>query len=144
MRHPGACAVVAITGNADILLVRQFRPALRAETLEVPAGLLDVEGESPRDCAVRELVEETGHDARNVRSLGSFLTSPGMTDERFHLYRADAVPIAGAPPEKGIEIVRMPFASALRQVETGGLQDVKTALAITLAAREDKGAGASR
>jgi ADP-ribose pyrophosphatase len=144
VRHPGACAVVPITADGDILLVRQFRPALRADTLEVPAGLLDVEGESPHDCAVRELVEETGHEARNVRSLGSFLTSPGMTDERFHLYRADAVPIADARREEGIEIVRMPFWRALQQVETGGLQDVKTALAITLAAREDEGAGESR
>jgi ADP-ribose pyrophosphatase len=143
VRHPGACGVVAITEEGDILLVRQFRPALRAETLEVPAGLLDVEGESPRDCAVRELVEETGHEARNVRSLGSFLTSPGMTDERFHLYRADAVPIADAAREEGIEIVRMPFASALQQVEAGTLQDVKTALAITLADREDEGSGES-
>jgi hypothetical protein len=67
-----------------------------------------------------------------------------MTDERFHLYRADAVPIADARREEGIEIVRMPFWRALQQVETGGLQDVKTALAITLAAREDEGAGESR
>jgi ADP-ribose pyrophosphatase len=138
VRHPGACAVVAITREGDILLVRQFRPALRAETLEIPAGLLDVEGESPRDCAVRELVEETGHEARNVRPLGSFLTSPGMTDERFHLYRAEAVPIPGRDGEEGIEIVRMPFASAVERVATGELQDVKTALAIVLAGREDE------
>jgi ADP-ribose pyrophosphatase len=134
VRHPGACAVVAITGDGDILLVRQFRPALRTETLEVPAGLLDVEGESPRDCAVRELVEETGHQARNVRSLGSFLTSPGMTDERFDLYRADAAPIAGEDGEEGIDIVRMPFAEAVLRASGGELQDVKTVLAILLAA----------
>jgi len=138
VRHPGACAVVAITEAGDILLVRQFRPALRVETLEVPAGLLDVPGESPRDCAVRELVEETGHEARNVRSLGSFLTSPGMTDERFHLYRAEAVPIPGSAGEEGVEIVRMPFASAVEQAAGGVLQDVKTVLAIVLAAREDE------
>ena len=137
VRHPGACAVVAITADEDILLVRQFRPALRVSTLEVPAGLLDVEGESPRDCAVRELVEETGHEARNVRSLGSYLTSPGMTDERFHLYRADAAQIPGNVGEEGIEIVRTPFARAVEQVVSGELQDVKTVLAILLAARED-------
>ncbi|MFL5768144.1 MAG: NUDIX hydrolase [Actinomycetota bacterium] len=138
VRHPGACAVVAITKEGDILLVRQFRPALRSKTLEVPAGLLDVEGESPRDCAVRELVEETGHEAHDVRSLGSFLTSPGMTDERFHLYRADATPIPDSAGEEGIQIVRMPFGRAVEQASSGELQDVKTVLAILLAAREDE------
>src|SRR5207244_3684497 len=68
LRHPGACAVVAVTEENEVLLVRQFRPAIRRSTLEVPAGLLDVTGESARDCAVRELVEETGHEARDVRS----------------------------------------------------------------------------
>ena len=133
VRHPGACAVAAITAEGDIVLVRQFRPALRSETLEVPAGLLDVEGESPRDCAVRELLEETGYEARDVRSLGSFLTSPGMTDERFHLYRVDAVPTSRHEPEEGIEIVRMPFARAVEQARSGGMEDVKTVLALLLA-----------
>jgi len=142
VRHPGACAVAAITAEGDIVLVRQFRPALRSETLEVPAGLLDVEGESPRDCAVRELLEETGYEARNVRPLGSYLTSPGMTDERFHLYRADAAPIPGRNGEEGIEIVRMPFSRAIEQAAAGELRDVKTVLAILLAGREDERAGA--
>ena len=78
-------------------------------------------------------MEETGHEARDVRSLGSFLTSPGMTDERFHLYRVDAVPTSRHEPEEGIEIVRMPFARAVEQARSGGMEDVKTVLALLLA-----------
>jgi ADP-ribose pyrophosphatase len=133
LRHPGACAVVATTPEDDLLLVRQFRPAIRRSILEVPAGLLDVEGEAPVDCAVRELVEETGHMASDVRSLGSFLTSPGSTDERFHLFRARATPTPGREPEAGIEIVRMPFPDALARARAGEIEDVKTVLAILLA-----------
>jgi ADP-ribose pyrophosphatase len=133
LRHPGACAVVATTPEDDLLLVRQFRPAMRRSILEVPAGLLDVEGEDPAACAVRELVEETGHNAVDVRSLGSFLTSPGSTDERFHLFRANAIPAPGRGSEEGIEIVRMPFPDALAQARSGEIEDVKTGLAILLA-----------
>ncbi len=133
LRHPGACAVVATTPADDLLLVRQFRPAIRRSTLEVPAGLLDVKGEDPAECAVRELMEETGHTAVDVRSLGSFLTSPGSTDERFHLFRAAATPTLGSEPEEGIEIVRMPFPEAFARARAGEIEDVKTVLAILLA-----------
>jgi ADP-ribose pyrophosphatase len=133
LRHPGACAVVAVTPDDEVVLVRQFRPAIRRSILEVPAGLLDVEGEAPVDCAIRELMEETGHTASDVRSLGSFLTSPGMTDERFHLFGASAVRHNGREPEEGIEIVSMPFEEALRQARSGALEDSKSALAIVLA-----------
>jgi 8-oxo-dGTP pyrophosphatase MutT (NUDIX family) len=133
LRHPGACAVVAVTAEEEILLVRQFRPATRRSILEVPAGLLDVEGEAPVDCAVRELVEETGHIAGDLRPLGSYLTSPGSTDERFHLFAARAVRDEGREPEEGIEIVRTPFAEAVAQARSGVLEDVKTVLAILLA-----------
>jgi ADP-ribose pyrophosphatase len=129
--------VLATTPDGDALFVRQLRPAVRAYTLEIPAGLLDVAGESPQACAVRELVEETGHEARNVRPLGSFFTSAGMTDERFHLYRADAVPIGGSVAEEGIDVVRLRFHEAVERARAGGFDDTKTELALLLAAAED-------
>jgi ADP-ribose pyrophosphatase len=125
--------VAAVTPEGDILLVRQFRPAIRRSIVEVPAGLLDVQGEAPVDCAVRELIEETGHVASDIRSLGSYLTSPGSTDERFHLFTARASRDPERRPEQGIDLVRMPFAEALAQARSGALEDVKTVLAILLA-----------
>src|SRR3989442_11107747 len=78
VRHPGACAVVAFTPEGDVLLVRQFREAIRQELLEIPAGIFDVEGEAGADCAARELLEETGYRATTIEHVGSIYTSPGF------------------------------------------------------------------
>src|SRR5439155_817750 len=82
--HPGAAAVVPLKGGA-VLLVRQNRHAVGSDLLEIPAGKLDVPGEDPADCARRELKEETGYEAGVLEALGVFYSSPGFTDERFHL-----------------------------------------------------------
>ena len=87
--------VLALTSTEDVLLVRQFREPVRREMLEIPAGLRDVEGETPEECARRELVEETDTPLR-LEPLGrGFFSSSGLTDERY-LYRA-AVPDAPRP-----------------------------------------------
>ena len=64
VRHPGACAVVALTTDGDVLLVRQMREAIRQVVLEVPAGIFDIDGEDAGTCAARELLEETGYPTR--------------------------------------------------------------------------------
>ena len=134
----GAVGVLALTSTEDVLLVRQFREPVRREMLEIPAGLRDVEGETPEECARRELVEETGYAAVRLEPLGrGFLSSSGLTDERYLLYRAAVPDAPSADPEAGIDLVRMPFAEALREAEEGGIEDAKTALALLLAARAD-------
>lgn len=130
VRHPGACAVVAITSEGQVLLVRQIREAVRDTLLEIPAGILDVDGEDPASCAARELLEETGHRVTNLRPLGSMYTSPGFTDERIELFRAEAVPDGGA--EDGIEVVRMPFEDALSAIHDGRIKDAKTVAGLLL------------
>jgi ADP-ribose pyrophosphatase len=131
----GAVGVLALTSSGDVLLVRQFREPVRHEMLEIPAGLRDMEGETPEECARRELVEETGYAAARIEPLGRFFSSSGLTDERYLLYRAAVPDAPSADPEGGIELVRMPFAEALREVEDGGIEDAKTALALLLASR---------
>ena len=132
----GAVGVLALTSSEDVLLVRQFREPVRREMLEIPAGLRDVEGETPEECARRELLEETGYAAARIEPLGrGFFSSSGLTDERYLLYRADVRDAPSADPEAGIDLIRMPFAEALREVEEGGIEDAKTALALLLAAR---------
>jgi 8-oxo-dGTP pyrophosphatase MutT (NUDIX family) len=86
--HPGAVAVVAHDGER-LFLVRQPREATgESDLLELPAGKLDEEGESPLDTARRELAEEIGKGARDWTHLISFYTSPGFTDEECHVYLA--------------------------------------------------------
>jgi ADP-ribose pyrophosphatase len=129
----GAAGILATTPDGDVLLVRQFREPLRASLLEIPAGLLDVEGESPEGCARRELLEETGYEAGALRPLGQFFTSAGLTDERIILFAARAGPAAVAEPEEAIEVVRMPLQRARDSVRDGGFSDAKTAIALLLA-----------
>ena len=132
VRHPGAAAVVPFAGE-DVVLVRQLRQSIRAVTLEIPAGILDVAGESPADCAARELREETGYRAEDVVPLGSMYTSLGFTDERIELFTCAAQP-DGDPEDEGTEVVLLGFDDAVQAVRDGGITDAKSMVALLLAA----------
>ena len=93
IRHPGAVAVVPITPEGNIVLVRQYRYPVGKIMLEVPAGKLD-KGEQPDECARRELEEETGYLAHTIKRLSSIYTTPGFTDEIIHLYIAENLTLA--------------------------------------------------
>jgi 8-oxo-dGTP pyrophosphatase MutT (NUDIX family) len=129
-----AVAVVPVTPERDVLLVRQFRPPVRDSLLEVPAGLLDVEGEDPIACAAREVVEETGYRHRTIEFLGGCYLSPGFTDEYMHFFWADMEQEPVGTPETGIELVRMPFARAVEAARGGRVRNAASALALLLAA----------
>jgi ADP-ribose pyrophosphatase len=134
VRHPGACAVVAFTAEGEVLLVRQYRESVREELLEIPAGIFDVEGEDAAGCAARELLEETGYRARNLEHLATIYTSPGFTDEKIELFRADAEP-AGEATEDGLEVIAMPLGRALEAIDRGDIRDAKTALGLIVSSR---------
>jgi ADP-ribose pyrophosphatase len=130
---PGAVGVLPLTPDGDVVLVRQFRQPVRRALLEIPAGLLDVPGEPPEVCAARELFEETGfRPAGELRWIGTYLTTPGMSDERIALYHVDTSAEPEGVPEEGIEVVRMPLADARTAVSDGRIVDAKTAVAVLL------------
>ena len=81
IRHPGAACVLAVTEEGKAVLVRQWRYAADAATLELPAGKLDA-GEDPAECALRELAEETPYTADRVKLISSFYTAIGFCDEK--------------------------------------------------------------
>ena len=110
--HPGAVTVIAHDGER-VWMVRQPRePVGEAALLELPAGKLDVEGESPLECARRELVEEIGKSAAQWRELKRFYVSPGLTEELMYLFLATELADADhePDPEERIEIVPWPLA----------------------------------
>ena len=85
--HPGGVGIIPVTQDNKVLMVRQYRYPMEEELLEIPAGKLDG-GESPYDCAVRELSEETGCTAGKLIDLGEIYPSPGFCRETLYLYLA--------------------------------------------------------
>lgn len=135
VRKHDAVAVVARTPGDDVVLVRQFRPPVRDALLEIPAGLLDVDGEDALTCAGRELWEETGYRHRSITFLGGCYLSPGFTDEYVHLFEARTEDTPEGTPEEGIEVVRMPMARAVEAARSGKIRNVTTAFGLLLADR---------
>ena len=101
---------MAVDANGDVVLERQYRAALDANLLEIPAGKRDVADEPPEEAARRELVEETGLQAARWSELGTFYNSPGFADEHSTLFLAqDLVDVdhdKQGPEEEAMEIVR--------------------------------------
>lgn len=140
VRHPGASAIVPFVSDlaADdpqILLLRQYRYAAEQYLYEVPAGRLDP-GESPHDCAVRELREETGCTASSVDYLFTMFTTPGFTDERIHVFLAAGLSRGSTSHEADefMTVETVTLSSALQLINRGEIKDAKTALAILFAA----------
>lgn len=135
--HPGAAAIVPLTDDGRVRLVRQYRHATGGEwLLEVPAGKLDP-GERPESCAVRECEEETGSRPAEVVSLGWIWTTPGFTDERIWLYLARGL-AAGRQDlqdDESLSVVELPFAEAVQRALDGGIADAKSIVALLRAAR---------
>jgi 8-oxo-dGTP pyrophosphatase MutT (NUDIX family) len=126
VHHPGAVAVVAFDDEC-VRLVRQPREAVGEDALlELPAGKLDVAGESPLECAQRELVEEVGIRAGSWEKLKFFYVSPGWADEELHLFAATDLEEVGPEPSEGerIEIVRWPLARLEQAIDE--CQDAKS------------------
>lgn len=89
--HPGAVAVIALNQDQEVLLIRQYRHPVRSYLWEIPAGLLDIPGESRLEAAKRELLEETGYLAEDWQELISFHTTPGGNDETITVFVAKNV-----------------------------------------------------
>jgi 8-oxo-dGTP pyrophosphatase MutT (NUDIX family) len=129
-----AVAVVPLTPSDHVILVRQFRVPIRLPLLEVPAGLLDVDGEDALTCAERELMEETGFRAGETSFLGGLYMSPGTTDEYLHFFLTSVDEEPSGAPEAGIEVIRRPFDEMVVAARTGRVRDAMTTIALVLAA----------
>lgn len=143
VRSPGAVAVVPISIDASgalvVTLLRQYRPALDAELIEIPAGMRDVDGEPPEFTAQRELAEEIGRNAGQLELLTVFHNSAGMTNSTTHVFLAtDMVEVpaqAHGPEEEAMTVLHVDFDEALSLVASGRISDAKTVIGLLLAAR---------
>jgi len=141
VRHPGAVGIVPVTAGGDVILIRQHRQPIDKNILEIPAGLRDP-GESWEQCAARELREETGATSSRIEPLLIFHTTPGYSDEEFHLFVAwDALEGESEPDvDEILEEQRLPLADAISMVEAGEIEDGKTALGLLFVAMRLRGA----
>ena len=130
IRHPGAVCVIALDDQGRVLIVRQYRTALERVTIEVPAGKIDP-GEDPEDAVRRELAEETGYAAGQIRRLASIAVAVGYSDEIIHLYLAtDLMPGSAHPDDDEFVVAEwVSVESLIDSVLDGRIEDSKTVIA---------------
>jgi len=130
---PGAVVVLPVIGDREVVLIKQYRPAVGDWLLEAPAGTIEP-GERPEETAARELVEETGYQPGRLEKVAEGYVSPGYTTEYMYFYIAWN-PRPGEPsPEEGevIETVKLPVDEAFSMLDRGELRDVKTMLILAI------------
>ncbi|WP_438802946.1 NUDIX domain-containing protein [Isoptericola croceus] len=139
--HPGAVAVVVLDAQERVLLLRQYRHPVRALLWEIPAGLLDLDGEPAVDAAARELAEEADLVADRWDVLVDFATSPGASNEALRVFLArdvHEVPHADRHVRTGeeSEIITdwVPLDEAVRRTLSGGLHNPSAVVGILAAA----------
>ncbi len=136
IHHPGGAAVVAVDAALQVCLLRQYRHAAGGWIWELPAGKLEPQ-EPPLVTASRELVEEAGWRARSWKSLGNYVSSPGVFTEIVHLYLARELDSVKMAPEEGelLEVHWVDLQDACRRAEDGDINDGKTAVGLLRARR---------
>jgi ADP-ribose diphosphatase len=141
IRHSGAAAVVPFLDEpndqgARVLLLRQFRYAADSFLYEIPAGRLNP-GETPDECARRELLEEAGCTAGSLVSIGGFFTTPGFIDEYIHAFMATGLTRGVASPESDefIQHESHTLQEILRMIDRGQIVDAKTIIALLMVER---------
>ena len=137
--HPGAVAILPLLAPDRILLVSQYRYAIEKVLLEVPAGTIDL-NESPIECAYRELLEETGYQAKEVRKLIQFYVAPGYSSELLHVYVANELKKTKKRTEfdEFIHVKIMSLVKAFQLVADNTIQDAKTICSLLYYAYEKR------
>ena len=131
IRHTGAVAVVPLTEDGNVILVRQYRYPFAKTMLEIPAGKLNA-GEDIEACARRELSEETGMEAAELVSLGVFYPSVAVMDEKIHLFLARGLTQSAAHPDDDefLHVEARPLAELVQDILRGSIPDGKTQAAV--------------
>jgi ADP-ribose pyrophosphatase len=136
VRHQGSVAVLAVQDDGAVVLVRQYRYPVDHALWELPAGRRDA-GESPEEAAQRELQEEIGHRAEDLRRMAFFYTTPGFCDEAMHVFRATRLVPSRIPgdDDERIEVRAFSLEDAAAMIDAGEIREGKTLVALLLELR---------
>lgn len=137
VEHSDVVAVVAIDDEDNVLLVKQYRKPVEKSLLEIPAGGVE-DGESPHECALREMQEETGYLPGALKQIGGVYSSPGYCSEYLYLYLAtDLNPSKlSADDDEEIELVKTPVDRVRSLISSGKICDAKSVSALLIALHE--------
>ncbi|MEW6128262.1 MAG: NUDIX hydrolase [Acidobacteriota bacterium] len=136
VHHNGGAGALPLFADGTVALVRQWRYVINRYSLEIAAGRIE-KGQTPEEAARRELEEEIGVRAKNLKLISDFLVAPGYCDERIYTYLAtDLQPSTqNLDDDEEIEIVKMPLAEALAKAQTGEIDDAKSMITLLTVAR---------
>ncbi|MFH1386089.1 MAG: NUDIX hydrolase [bacterium] len=134
VEHPGAVAIIAITEEDELVLVKQFRYPTGEAVLEIPAGV-PKKGEKLVAAAKRELEEETGYRPSKVKELFGAYSSPGYSDEMIHYCLATGLDMMGQNTDEDeiVEVEIVDIETCIDLVKKGKIKDNKTIIGIMLA-----------
>lgn len=134
VEHGGAVGIVAVTDEKEVILVKQFRKPIEKVIWEIPAGKLE-KGENPKDCAIRELKEETGYSAGNLKLIHKFFPSPGFCNQKVYIYLAtNLVPgECSFDNDENIETYKLSLDEVNEMILRNEIEDAKTTIGILLA-----------
>ena len=131
IRHPGAAAIVPLLDDHRVVMIKQYRHAVGQFIWEVPAGTLNP-GESPIECARRELPEEVGYRAHSFRALGEIFPVPGYSDEHIHIFLATGLTPSrqNLDADEVLDVKPIPLEETLEMTTRGEIRDAKTIIAL--------------
>ena len=131
--HQGAAAIIPVTDKGEVLFVKQYRYPVEEALLEIPAGKMDP-GETPDQCAARELEEETGYKGK-LTKLGYVYTTPGFCNETIHLYLATDLVHTAQHLDEGefLDVLSIPLDEVWDMIRKGHIYDAKTLSAFAIA-----------
>jgi 8-oxo-dGTP pyrophosphatase MutT (NUDIX family) len=136
IEHPGATAIIPFLDDKRIVLLKQYRHALKKYIWEIPAGTLDPQ-EEIISCAKRELIEETGYSAGQWHRLGEITPVPGYSNERIHIFLATGLKPAdqNLDEDEVIQVQALDFLKAFEMIGDGEIQDAKSIAGLFLASQ---------
>ena len=136
IEHPGATAIIPFLDDKRIVLLKQYRHALKKFIWEIPAGTLDPQ-EEIISCAKRELIEETGYSAAQWHRLGEITPVPGYSNERIHIFLATELQPAdqNLDEDEVIQVQAVDFLKAFEMIGDGEIQDAKSIAGLFLASQ---------